>query len=64
MKAKPIKRSDLAPADLIFSACRESGATLLLVTHDAALAAQCPQIMHLAAGRISGTAPMPRAAVS
>ena len=51
-------------AELIFSACRESGATLLLVTHDAAIAAQCPQIMHLAAGRISGTAPMPRAAVS
>src|SRR5262249_36208478 len=27
-------------AGLIFSACRETGATLLLVTHDAALAAQ------------------------
>jgi putative ABC transport system ATP-binding protein len=51
-------------AELLFSACRERGATLLLVTHDAALAAQCPQIMYLAAGQISGDPRIPLAAVS
>jgi putative ABC transport system ATP-binding protein len=51
-------------AELLFSACRETGATLLLVTHDAALAAQCPKVLNLAAGRISGDPPMPLAAVS
>jgi putative ABC transport system ATP-binding protein len=51
-------------AELIFAASCETGATLLLVTHDAALAARCPQIMNLAAGRISRTPSVPLAAVS
>jgi putative ABC transport system ATP-binding protein len=51
-------------AELLFSASRERGATLLLVTHDAALAAQCPQIMYLAAGQLSGDPRIPLAAVS
>jgi len=46
-------------AGLMFSACRETGASLLLVTHDAALAARCPQVMHLAAGRLSSAGPEP-----
>jgi putative ABC transport system ATP-binding protein len=51
-------------ADLIFSTSRETGATLLLVTHDAALAARCPRVMNLAAGRVSRVPPAPLAAVS
>jgi len=51
-------------AELLFSARRETGATLLLVTHDVALAAQCPRVLHLAAGRISSAQPEPLAAVS
>jgi len=50
-------------AELLFSACRETGATLLLVTHDTALAVRCPQVMNLAAGRLSPTMP-PLAAAS
>jgi putative ABC transport system ATP-binding protein len=50
-------------AELLFSACRETGATLLLVTHDTALAARCPRVMNLAAGRVS-RAPPTLAAVS
>jgi putative ABC transport system ATP-binding protein len=51
-------------AGLLFSASRETGATLLLVTHDAALAAQCPQVLHLAAGRVFGAPPVPRVAMA
>jgi putative ABC transport system ATP-binding protein len=51
-------------AELLFSACRETGATLVLVTHDTGLAARCPQVMKLAAGRVSRTSPPPLAVVS
>jgi putative ABC transport system ATP-binding protein len=51
-------------AELLFSACRETGATLVLVTHDTALAARCPQVMNLSAGRISRASPAPLVAVS
>jgi len=51
-------------AELLFSACRETGATLLLVTHDPALAGRCPPVMNLAAGRISRARPAALAAVS
>jgi putative ABC transport system ATP-binding protein len=51
-------------AGLMFSACRDSGATLLLVTHDTALAARCSRVLHLAAGRLSCAVPAPREAVS
>jgi len=49
---------------LLFSACRETGATLLLVTYDTALAARCPQVMNLAGGRVSCASPAPLAAAS
>ena len=40
--------------ELLFSLNRERGATLVLVTHDAALAARCDRRLHLDAGRLSG----------
>jgi putative ABC transport system ATP-binding protein len=42
---------------------REAGTTLVLVTHDAALAARCDQQLHIEAGRVSGVAPAAVAAV-
>jgi putative ABC transport system ATP-binding protein len=51
-------------AELLFSACRETGATLLLVTHDPALAGRCPQVMNLAAGRVFRAPPAPLAVAS
>ena len=50
-------------AALMFSACHETGATLLLVTHDLALAARCQPVLHLAGGHLSCAAPAPREAV-
>jgi putative ABC transport system ATP-binding protein len=38
--------------ELLFSMQRRSGATLLLITHDPALARRCDRIIHLADGRI------------
>jgi len=38
--------------DLLFELNRESGATLLLVTHDEALTRRCNRVLHLAAGRL------------
>jgi putative ABC transport system ATP-binding protein len=38
--------------DLLFGLNRESGATLLLVTHDEALTRRCDRVLHLAAGRL------------
>jgi putative ABC transport system ATP-binding protein len=40
--------------DLLFELNRESGATLLLVTHDEALTRRCNRVLHLAAGRLDG----------
>jgi putative ABC transport system ATP-binding protein len=39
--------------DLLFELNREQGATLVLVTHDEALAARCARVVRLVAGRIS-----------
>jgi putative ABC transport system ATP-binding protein len=39
-------------ADLIFAACAESGATLIVITHDAALAGRCARVVTLQAGRL------------
>lgn len=42
--------------DLLFELNRERGTTLLLVTHDPALAQSCGQILHLKAGQLSAPA--------
>lgn len=41
-----------AVADLLFDRARQAGATLLMVTHDEALAQRCGRILRLADGRI------------
>jgi len=38
--------------DLLFELNRESGTTLLLVTHDEAITGRCDRVLHLAAGRL------------
>jgi putative ABC transport system ATP-binding protein len=40
--------------ELLFGMNREYGTTLVLVTHDEKLAARCPQVVRLVAGRIAG----------
>jgi len=40
--------------DLLFGLNAESGATLVLVTHDRELAARCRRIVRLDAGRVVG----------
>ena len=42
-----------AVADLLFDRARHAGATLLMVTHDEALAQRCGRILRLADGRIA-----------
>jgi putative ABC transport system ATP-binding protein len=39
--------------DLMFAMNREAGTTLVLVTHDEALAARCGRVLRLAAGRLA-----------
>jgi putative ABC transport system ATP-binding protein len=43
-------------ADLMFAKTAERGATLVLVTHDAALAARCGRIVAMRSGRVEETA--------
>ncbi len=38
---------------LLFDLTRSAGATLLLITHDAAIAGQCDRVIHIADGRIA-----------
>jgi putative ABC transport system ATP-binding protein len=42
--------------DLLFELNRESGTTLLLVTHDEAITGRCDRVLRLAAGRLDGGA--------
>ena len=53
---EPTGNLDLATGaevmDLLFGLREKTGATLLLITHDAALAKRCGRIVHLADGRI------------
>ncbi|SBW08175.1 putative transporter subunit: ATP-binding component of ABC superfamily [uncultured Alphaproteobacteria bacterium] len=44
--------SGRAVADLMFAAAGPGGATLILITHDEALAARCDRVVRLADGRI------------
>jgi putative ABC transport system ATP-binding protein len=39
--------------DLMFELNREAGTTLVLVTHDPAIAARCDRQLHMEAGRLS-----------
>jgi putative ABC transport system ATP-binding protein len=43
-------------ADLLFDAVKDRGTTLVLVTHDTALAGRCDRIVRIAAGRIEAGA--------
>ena len=45
--------------ELMFSLRRERGATLVLVTHDATLAARCDRVIRLRSGAIVADAPAP-----
>ena len=46
-------RTGARVADLLFDLNREAATTLVLVTHDAALAARCGETLALAAGRVA-----------
>jgi len=48
--------------ELMLELNREAGTTLVLVTHDSALAARCDQQLHIEAGRVSATRPAAAAA--
>ncbi len=48
-----------AVIDLMFSLNREVGTTLILVTHDDALAARCHRTLRMNAGRLELSAPVP-----
>ena len=51
-----------AVIDLMFAARARSGATLLLVTHDAALATRCDRTLRMRSGRLEAETPAPVAA--
>lgn len=51
-------------AGLLFDLNREAGTTLVLVTHDAALASRCGDVITLEAGRMRAPAPEPRVAAT
>jgi putative ABC transport system ATP-binding protein len=42
----------LRVVDVLFALNREAGTTLVLVTHDRALAARCGRVLELAAGKL------------
>lgn len=50
------QRTGAAVSDLLFALNREHGTTLVLVTHDTALAGRCERSLRLADGRIDTTA--------
>jgi len=44
--------------ELLFRGHRDHGTTLVLVTHDTALAARCDRVLHIHSGRIEAPAPL------
>ncbi len=46
--------------ELMFRGHRDHGATLVLVTHDTALAARCDRVLHMHSGRITASESFPR----
>ncbi|MEO6689052.1 MAG: ATP-binding cassette domain-containing protein, partial [Dokdonella sp.] len=48
------QRTGTTVGDLLFALNREHATTLVLVTHDATLAARCARRLHLLEGRIAG----------
>src|SRR5271167_2108532 len=44
--------------ELLFRGHRDNGTTLVLVTHDTALAARCDRVLHIHSGRIEEPAPL------
>lgn len=42
--------------DLLFGLAKEHGTALLLITHDASLAARCPRVLHMEDGRLTEAA--------
>jgi putative ABC transport system ATP-binding protein len=50
--------------DLLFTLKERTGATLMLITHDRALAKRCDRIVSLADGRVTGAGAKRRAAAS
>ncbi len=51
------RRTGEAITDLLFELNRETGATLVLVTHDERLAARCQRVLELADGRLQESRP-------
>ena len=47
--------------ELLFRGHREHGTTLVLVTHDTALAARCDRVLTMHSGRIEGRTGVPAA---
>jgi len=47
--------------DLLFDLARADGATLILITHDMALAKRCDRILHIADGLLVGDDRQPAA---
>jgi putative ABC transport system ATP-binding protein len=47
--------------DVLFDLHRDSGATMVLVTHDASFAARCDRVLELAGGRLHERGEVPYA---
>ena len=50
------RRTGEAVSELLFELNKETGTTLILVTHDERLAAQCQRVLHLEDGQLNEVA--------